>query len=502
MLGSSLMANTKRAGFSRPTPVQKYSIPIGFLGRDLMACAQTGSGKTGGFLFPVIAQMLKNGAALPPEGSRSNTSYPNCLILAPTRELASQIYEEARKFTYRTGIRPVVVYGGSEVGPQLRDLDRGCDILVGTPGRLIDLLSRGKVSLCCCRHLVLDEADRMLDMGFEPQIREIVQKSDMPPAGAEEGRQTFMFSATFPKEIQRLANDFLLDYIFLSVGRVGQAAQDITQSVEYVETREKPATLVKHLQSIQDGLILVFVQTKLSADTLEFKLSEQGFPATSIHGDRSQREREEALELFKCGKCPILVATDVASRGLDISGVTHVFNYDMPNTIDDYVHRIGRTGRVGNTGTAVSFINDENRTIASELADLLHEHGHEVPTWLETMAGYGNYSGNNRRGRGRGRGGPSFGGRDIRKDYNNNNNNRGGNNNYNNNKPQNNNHNNNNNNNYNKPQNNNNNNNNRPHTSSSGNQQGSSSTWRDFGVGFSGSSHKPGATTDIDGSAW
>jgi ATP-dependent RNA helicase DDX3X len=227
ILTDTLMANIQLAGFGRPTPVQKFSIPIGYAGRDLMACAQTGSGKTGGFLFPVIAQMLKKGANPIADGGRRNMAYPNGLMLAPTRELAVQIYEEARKFCYRTGIRPAVVYGGAEVRDQLRELERGADLLVATPGRLVDLIERGRVSLCAVSYLVLDEADRMLDMGFEPQIRRIVEEEDMPV----EGRQTFMFSATFPKEIQRLASDFLKDYIFLTVGRVGSASKDVTQKV-------------------------------------------------------------------------------------------------------------------------------------------------------------------------------------------------------------------------------------------------------------------------------
>ena len=332
------MGNIALSKFNRPTPVQKYSIPIGYAGRDLMACAQTGSGKTGGFLFPVIAQMTKRGALPVPEGARRGVAFPNTLLLAPTRELAIQIFDEARKFTYRTGVRPVVVYGGAEIRDQIRELERGADLLVATPGRLVDLIERGRVSLACVAYLVLDEADRMLDMGFEPQIRRIVEEEDMPRG---DGRQTFMFSATFPKEIQRLAADFLKDYVFLAVGRVGSASRDVLQKVEFVENADKTSALMRHLNAIQDGLILVFVETKRAADRLEYDLSREGYPATSIHGDRSQGDREAALHAFKNGHKPILVATDVASRGLDISGVTHVFNYDMPGSIDDYVHRIG-----------------------------------------------------------------------------------------------------------------------------------------------------------------
>ena len=413
MLIPQLVSNTVMAGYTRPTPVQKYSIPIGHSGRDLMACAQTGSGKTGGFLFPTITSMVKRGAIRPQDGGRARTSYPNCLIMAPTRELASQIFAEARKFCYRTGIRPVVIYGGAESREQLNEVDNGCDLLVATPGRLVDFIERGKISLSCVRHLILDEADRMLDMGFEPQIRQIVQESGMPNASG--GRMTFMFSATFPKEIQRLASDFLNDYVFLAVGRVGQAANDILQIVEYCENRDKTVRLKEELQKIGSGLILVFVETKKNADRLEFELSNSGFPATSIHGDRTQGEREWALEQFKKGDKPILVATDVASRGLDISGVTNVFNYDMPNTIDDYVHRIGRTGRAGNTGTAFAFINEDDRSIARDLCDLLSEAMQEVPGWLETMAGGAAFGSGGRRG-GRGGGGRG-GGRGGNRDY-------------------------------------------------------------------------------------
>jgi len=392
VLGDRLVANLELCRYTRPTPGQKHSIPIAYAGRDLTACAQTGAGKTGGFLVPVLASMTR------------------------TRELACQIFDEAGKFTFRTGIRPVVVYGGADTGSQMRELERGCDLLVATPGRLIDLVERAKLSLACVRFLVLDEADRMLDMGFEPQIRRIVQEERMPTC--DDGRQTFMFSATFPPEIQRLARDFLREYVFLTVGRVGSASRDVKQMVEFVEDYKKTEYVVRHLSAVPDGLILVFVETKRAADKLEYDLQREGFSSTSIHGDRSQREREDALAAFKSGRCPILVATDVASRGLDISGVTHVFNYDMPSSIDDYVHRIGRTGRVGNTGIAVSFFNESNRALARELADLLIENEQECPAWLTTMSGHRGYGGG---GGGRGRGGRggrggSFGARDVRRD--------------------------------------------------------------------------------------
>ena len=228
-------------------------------------------------------------------------------------------------------------------------------------------------------------------------------------------RHTMMFSATFPQNIQRLASDFLRDYIFLTVGRVGSASNDVTQTVEYVEEQDKIDHMMRFLLTIQDGLILIFVETKRSCDYLEDVLCGKGFPACSIHGDKSQREREESLRAFKRGTTPVMVATDVASRGLDIPNVTQVINFDLPNNIDDYVHRIGRTGRAGNTGSALSFVNEKNSGVARELLDLLEENGQEVPAWLKQMCQYtGNRGagGGGRRGRG---GGSNFGGRDYRK---------------------------------------------------------------------------------------
>ena len=411
MVGAQLMTNLQLCNYTKPTPVQKYSVPIGLADRDLMACAQTGSGKTAGFLFPTIVSMLRQGAPELPPGHTPRKVYPMALVLAPTRELASQIFDEAQKFCYCTGVRPVVIYGGAEVRNQLRELERGCDLLVATPGRLVDLIERDRISLESIRFLILDEADRMLDMGFEPQIRRIVEQEGMPT-----DRQTFMFSATFPRDIQRLAADFMKDYIFLAVGRVGSASKDVIQKIEYVEMHDKIHFLVTFLSQCDDsGLILIFVERKRDADYLEGVLYKQGFPCASIHGDKTQREREEALHYFKTGECPVLVATDVAARGLDISNVTQVINYDLPNNIDDYVHRIGRTGRVGNVGHALSLMNEKNKNIARELFDLLSENGHEPPRFLEDMA-YSGGGGGGRKPRGGGRGGARFGARDFRKD--------------------------------------------------------------------------------------
>ncbi|CAO3610911.1 unnamed protein product [Cunninghamella blakesleeana] len=419
-LDAHLLSNIELARYTTPTPVQKYSIPIVGKDRDLMACAQTGSGKTGGFLFPVLSELFQKGPLpLPDEangGYRGRKAYPTVLILAPTRELVSQIYDEAKKFAYRSWVKPAVVYGGADIGAQLRQIDRGCDLLVATPGRLVDLLERARISLCNIRYLVLDEADRMLDMGFEPQIRRIVEKEDMPDV---RDRVTLMFSATFPRDIQYLARDFLKDYIFLSVGRVGSTSENITQKVEYVEEEDKRSVLLDILHSTEvDGLTLIFVETKRMADALSDFLLNHNFPATAIHGDRTQRERERALDSFRSGRTPIMVATAVAARGLDIANVSHVISFDLPTDIDDYVHRIGRTGRAGNTGLATAFFNRNNKNIVNDFIDILSEANQEVPEFLESVARETRSGARARSAVRGGRGGNfggSFGGRDFRK---------------------------------------------------------------------------------------
>ncbi|KAF3843679.1 hypothetical protein F7725_002528 [Dissostichus mawsoni] len=351
------------------------------MGEIIMAnIAMSRSGKTAAFLLPVLSQIYSEGpgealAASKNGGQDSGRygrrkQYPLAMILAPTRELASQIYDEARKFAYRSRVRCCVVYGGADIGQQIRELERGCHLVVATPGRLVDIF------------LVLDEADRMLDMGFEPQIRRIVEQDTMPPKGI---RQTMMFSATFPKEIQILARDFLEDYIFLAVGRVGSTSENITQKVVWVEENDKRSFLLDLLNATviptdenvpevpekpgKESLTLVFVETKKGADALEDFLYHEGYSCTSIHGDRSQRDREEAL-----------------AQGLDISNVKHVINFDLPSDIEEYVHRIGRTGRVGNLGLATSFFNDKNSNITKDLLDILVEAKQEVPSWLESLA--------------------------------------------------------------------------------------------------------------------
>jgi len=418
-----IQSNIEMAHYATPTPVQKNSIPVILNKRDLMACAQTGSGKTAAFLVPILNRIFEDGPAGPAPGSFGygrRKQFPLALVLAPTRELATQIFDEARKFAYRSRVRPAVVYGGANVADQMRELDRGCHLLVATPGRLVDFLERGKISLEFCKYLCLDEADRMLDMGFEPQIRRIVEQDNMP---GPDVRQTLMFSATFPKEIQMLARDFLKDYVFLAVGRVGSTSENITQKVVWVEEADKRSFLLDLMDASGLGArdldgeasrTLVFVETKKGADQLDEFLYREGFPVTSIHGDRTQREREEALRRFKCGQTPIIVATAVAARGLDIPNVKHVINFDMPSDVEEYVHRIGRTGRMGNLGLATSFFNDKNRNLVKDLVELIIESNQELPSWLEAMSmDSRNNFGSKRGGKGR-FGGTGFGAKDVR----------------------------------------------------------------------------------------
>lgn len=381
-LCESLKKNVGKTGYVKPTPVQKHGIPIISAGRDLMACAQTGSGKTAAFLLPILQQLMADGVAA---SQFSELQEPEAIIVAPTRELINQIYLEGRKFAYGTCVKPVVVYGGVSTGYQIRELCRGCNVLCGTPGRLLDVINRGKVGLTKLRYLVLDEADRMLDMGFEPDMRRLVGSPGMPP---KEERQTLMFSATYPEDIQKLAADFLkTDYLFLAVGIVGGACTDVRQEMVQVKKFEKRETLLDILKQTGTDRTMVFVDTKRQADFIACFLCQEKVPTTSIHGDREQREREQALSDFRSGKFPVLVATSVAARGLDIPEVQHVINFDLPNNIDEYVHRIGRTGRCGNTGRAVAFFDPDNDgQLARALISILAKAQQEVPVWLEENA--------------------------------------------------------------------------------------------------------------------
>ncbi|XP_072564073.1 probable ATP-dependent RNA helicase DDX4 isoform X16 [Paramormyrops kingsleyae] len=381
-LCESSSRNVMKSGYVKPTPVQKYSIPIAKAGRDLMACAQTGSGKTAAFLLPILQQLMTDAVAA---NRFSKIQEPEVIIGAPTSELINQINLEARKFAYGTYVWPVVAYAGISTGYTMCGVFRGCNVLCGTPGCLLDIIGKGKVGLSKIRYLVLDEADRMLDMGFEPDMRRLVSSPGMPP---KEQWQTLMFSATFPDDIQKLAADFFkVDYLFLAVGQVGGACSDVEQNLIQVSQFSKRGQLLELLNTTGTERTMVFVETKRKADFIAAFLCQENISTTSIHGDRERREREQALGDFRSGKCPVLVATSVATRGLDIEHVQHVVNFDLPTNIDEYVHRIGRMGRCGNTGRVVSFFDPECDTpLARSLVKVLSRAQQEVPSWLEDVA--------------------------------------------------------------------------------------------------------------------
>eukprot|EP00930_Biecheleria_cincta_P085916 TRINITY_DN7527_c0_g2_i2.p1 TRINITY_DN7527_c0_g2~~TRINITY_DN7527_c0_g2_i2.p1 ORF type:complete len:622 (-),score=106.21 TRINITY_DN7527_c0_g2_i2:58-1851(-) len=410
-----LWENIALCHYKRPTPIQRFAIPTALAGHDAMCCAQTGSGKTCAFLLPMLSCIDESKATGNAGTQRGEPSAPKAIVLAPTRELCSQIHFEARKLSYQSPVRCGEVYGGVDAKPQLLDLARGVDIVTATPGRLQDFIDREVITMANVGYLVLDEADRMLDMGFEPQIREIVQKRDMP--SPKEGRMTLMFSATFPREIQKLAQAFMRNYVWIGVGRVGGAVDTVEQTFVVTGDRRKPEELDKVLRANPSDSTLIFVAMKRTAAWLEGHLSRCGYNAVAIHGDMEQRERETSLSRFKSGRATFLVATDVAARGLDIPKVSHVINYDLPGNIDAYVHRIGRTGRIGNRGWATSFYvpsydgNHSNSNVVKELVAILEGANQTVPEELQQEAARQGYRSGSRKG---GKGNTSWGGRDSR----------------------------------------------------------------------------------------
>jgi len=415
VLGEALVRNLEMCNYSKPTPVQKYSLPIGMAKRDMMACAQTGSGKTAGFLFPVLVSMLRDGPPPVPQdqygrGQSRGKQYPMALILSPTRELTSQIFDEAQKFTYCTGVRSVVIYGGAEVRSQLKELERGCDLLVATPGRLVDLLERGRLSLACIKFLVLDEADRMLDMGFEPQIRDVLQHCPTP----EQGRSTLFFTATWPKSVQSLAATFLKDPVQINIGDTETltASKSITQVIKVLGgdgEKWDAFQLILSAELPAEAKTLVFSATKAGCNQVADALWSQGTKVDTLHGDKMQWERTQVLDKFRSGALQLVCCTDVAARGLDIDGITHVINYDFPagnGAVEDYVHRIGRTGRGSNLGTAITLFTRKEAKHSGELIQILQGAGQEVPPELEALKPrWGGKGGGGRGGKGWGKGG-------------------------------------------------------------------------------------------------
>ncbi|MDX1742911.1 MAG: DEAD/DEAH box helicase [Ruegeria sp.] len=343
MLGLAPALNDalKRANFSQPTPIQNKAIPLALEGHDILGLAQTGTGKTLAFGLPLIDHLLAQPGKPAPKTVKA-------LILAPTRELVNQIAESLSNLTKKTKLRVATVVGGQSIGKQISFLSRGTDILVATPGRLIDLMERGAVDLSSVRHLVLDEADQMLDMGFIHALRRIAPELGTP-------RQTMLFSATMPKQMEELSQAYLTNPQRVQVSPPGKAADKITQSVHFLSRAEKPGKLRDILSKDTDALTLVFARTKHGAEKLMKGLVADGFNAASIHGNKSQGQRDRAIKAFRAGEITVLVATDVAARGIDIPGVAYVINYDLPEVPDNYVHRIGRTARAGREGEGIAF---------------------------------------------------------------------------------------------------------------------------------------------------
>lgn len=356
-----------------PTPIQAQGWPMALNGRDMVGIADTGSGKTISFVLPALVHARAQKPLREDDG-------PIVLILAPTRELVTQIEEVVREYAAFFDLRSVAVYGGASMVPQKRALKRGAEILVATPGRLIDLHEQGFCPLSRVTFLVLDEADRMLDMGFEPQLNQIIPKTN-------KDRQSLMWSATWPREVRVLAMDYLRDYIQVTIGEDGlKANSKITQKVEVVGWQDKKNRLLFYLQDRRSDRVIIFCNMKRTCDVIESFLIDHGFPASAIHGDKTQAARDAVINNFRSGRRTILIATDVAARGLDISDVKLVINYDFPKCVEDYVHRIGRTARGHSTeGLAFTMFTSEDAGNAKKLVELLRQSNQEVPQDLDSM---------------------------------------------------------------------------------------------------------------------
>ena len=355
-LNSALLRVVERAGYTEPTPIQVRTIPHILQGRDIVGCAQTGSGKTAAFVLPIV-QLLD-----PVRGKR----HIRVLVLAPTRELAAQIDEEFGKFSRDSGHKHVAIFGGVGQQPQVNALRRGVDIVVATPGRLLDLMNQGYIRLDKIEFFVLDEADRMLDMGFIHDVKRIIKP--LPKR-----RQTMLFSATMPKTIQDLSRSILTDPVKAEANPQAPTVESIAQSIYFVESGNKRALLKSILKDPASERVLVFTRTKHRANNLAKQLNSARIPAEAIHGNKSQAARTRALAQFKSGRTAVLVATDIAARGLDIDSVTHVINFDLPNIPESYVHRIGRTARAGASGIAYSFCDADERKYLYDIEKLIRK---------------------------------------------------------------------------------------------------------------------------------
>ena len=340
------------AGYITPTPIQSQTIPSILEGRDILGLAQTGTGKTAAFILPILQRLMK--------GSRGK---PRALILSPTRELAEQTHTEFKKLGRQTGLRSVTLYGGVSQMPQVKALRAGAEILVACPGRLLDLMGQKAVNLGAIDILVLDEADRMFDMGFLPNIRSIL-------AALPVGRQTLLFSATMPDEVRKLTMEILHQPVTVEIG-ASRPVETVSHAVYAVESEQKYDALLSLLPLAESGQVLVFTRTKHRAKKLSRQLLNAGVSATSLQGNLSQRQRQDAMEKFRDGRVKVMVATDIAARGIDISQISHVVNYDMPDTAEAYTHRIGRTGRMEHVGTALSLVTPSDYAILRSIERLL-----------------------------------------------------------------------------------------------------------------------------------
>ncbi len=360
-LTQPLLRAVRAARYVHPTPIQTCAIPHVLAGRDVLGCAQTGTGKTAAFALPILQRLSNRSPRATAPAGRNRA-----LVLCPTRELAQQIHESFRTYGRYTGMRQTVIFGGVKQGPQARALGTGVDILIATPGRLLDLMGQGLASVAGTEILVLDEADRMLDMGFLPDVRRIL--TNVPRQ-----RQTLLFSATMPPAIRKLAGDILHDPVPVQVSRVSSPAPSVAHWVYDVERREKPALLVRLLAQTPHTRALVFTRTKHGADKVVRYLVKAGVPAVALHGNKSQGARTRALDNFRSAQTPVLVATDIAARGLDVEDISHVINYDLTSEPETYVHRIGRTGRAGATGIAVSFCTSQDHEHLRAIERLIRE---------------------------------------------------------------------------------------------------------------------------------
>jgi len=365
-LTADLLRAVREAGYVEPTPIQVQAIPDVLAGRDLLGCAQTGTGKTAAFALPILQRLAATTAQ--PRGSNGNHKHQKrpvrTLVLSPTRELAIQIGDSFNAYGRHTGLTNTVIYGGVGQNPQVQALKRGVDVVVATPGRLLDLMGQGHVTLDRVEALVFDEADRMLDMGFIHDVRRIVKQ-------VPRKRQTLLFSATMPREIVELAASILHDPVEVSVSPEQPAVEAIEQAVIFVTRQKKQALLQDLLKDPTVTRALVFTRTKRGANRVVKRLAQAGISAEPIHGNKSQTARQRALKNFRAGKTRVLVATDVASRGIDVEHISHVIQFDLPNEPETYVHRIGRTGRAGAEGVALAFCDDIERPYLKDIEKLI-----------------------------------------------------------------------------------------------------------------------------------